>query len=121
MNLPYLKFDKDSSEFKYLIKQRKNLGGYLPTRPNEKNTLTFNSKDHFKEFNSKTKREMSTTMVFVRLLTSLLRDKNLGQHVVPIVPDEARTFGMDGLFRQFGIYSSGIRTKNKLIFIKRKI
>ena len=49
---------------------------------------------------------MSTTMVFVRLLTSLLRDKNLGQHVVPIVPDEARTFGMDGLFRQFGIYSS---------------
>ena len=106
VNLPYLKFDKDSSEFKYLIKQRKNLGGYLPTRPNEKNTLTFNSKDHFKEFNSKTKREMSTTMVFVRLLTSLLRDKNLGQHVVPIVPDEARTFGMDGLFRQFGIYSS---------------
>ena len=49
---------------------------------------------------------MSTTMVFVRLLTSLLRDKNIGKHIVPIVPDEARTFGMDGLFRQFGIYSS---------------
>ena len=105
-NLPYLKFDQDSSEFKYLVKQRKKLGGFLPARPNEKNTLRLKSTDHFKEFNSKTKREMSTTMVFVRLLTSLLRDKNLGQHVVPIVPDEARTFGMDGLFRQFGIYSS---------------
>ena len=105
-NLPYLKFDKDSPEFKYLVKQRKNLGGFLPTRPNEKKTLKLGSKDHFKEFNFETKREMSTTMIFVRLLTSLLRDEKLGQHVVPIVPDEARTFGMDGLFRQFGIYSS---------------
>ena len=50
-------------------------------------------------------KEMSTTMVFVKMITSLLRDKSIGQHIVPIVPDEARTFGMDGLFRQFGIYS----------------
>ena len=74
-NLPYLKFDKDSPEFKYLVKQRKNLGGFLPTRPNEKKTLKLGSKDHFKEFNFETKREMSTTMIFVRLLTSLLRDE----------------------------------------------
>ena len=60
---------------------------------------------HFYEFNDVSKREMSTTMVFVRMITSLLRDKNIGKHIVPIVPDEARTFGMDGLFRQFGIYS----------------
>ncbi len=105
-DLPYLKFEKDSAEFKYLIRQRQNLGGFLPIRPNENKTLSLNSNEHFKEFNTETKREMSTTMVFVRLLTSLLRDKNLGQYVVPIVPDEARTFGMDGLFRQFGIYSS---------------
>ena len=59
----------------------------------------------FEEFNTKSKREMSTTMVFVRLITSLLRDKKIGKNIVPIVPDEARTFGMDGLFRQFGIYS----------------
>tara|TARA_B100000963_G_C22618219_1_gene668512 strand:- start:1263 stop:2615 length:1353 start_codon:yes stop_codon:yes gene_type:complete len=105
-DLPYLKFEKDSAEFKYLINRRKNLGGFLPKRPNENKTLTLNSKQHFIEFDSKTKREMSTTMIFVRLLTSLLRDKGLGQNIVPIVPDEARTFGMDGLFRQFGIYSS---------------
>ena len=58
------------------------------------------------EFSEETKRELSTTMVFVRILTKLLRDKNIGERVVPIVPDEARTFGMDSLFRQFGIYSS---------------
>ena len=67
--------------------------------------MTVGSNEHFEEFNSISKREMSTTMVFVRLITSLLRDKNIGKNIVPIVPDEARTFGMDGLFRQFGIYS----------------
>ena len=78
----------------------------MPHRPNESTNLVPESGLHFEEFDNESKREMSTTMVFVRLLTSLLRDKNIGKHVVPIVPDEARTFGMDGLFRQFGIYSS---------------
>ena len=104
--LPYLKFEKNSPEFKYLVSQRKKLGGFLPARFNKKISLKLDSTSHFEDFNLASKREMSTTMVFVRLLTSLLRDAKLGQHVVPIVPDEARTFGMDGLFRQFGIYSS---------------
>ena len=105
-NLPYLDFKEGSEEFEYLVQQRKNLGGFLPRRPNKKTSLKLESDVHFDEFNSETKREMSTTMVFVKLLTSLLRDKNIGERIVPIVPDEARTFGMDGLFRQFGIYSS---------------
>tara|TARA_A100001015_G_scaffold251217_1_gene290097 strand:+ start:1364 stop:3973 length:2610 start_codon:yes stop_codon:yes gene_type:complete len=105
-NLPYLKFDKDSPEYRYLINQRKKLGGFLPSRHNQTKSIALGSSAHFDEFNLESKREMSTTMVFVRLLTSLLRDKGLGQYIVPIVPDEARTFGMDGLFRQFGIYSS---------------
>ena len=65
----------------------------------------FENQKPFDDFNIESKREMSTTMVFVRLLTSILRDKKIGEKIVPIVPDEARTFGMDGLFRQFGIYS----------------
>ncbi len=104
-NLDYLKFDKKSKEYKYLISQRNNLGGFLPSRKVFVSNLLFSKSDHFNEFSPPSKREMSTTMVFVRLITSLLRDKNIGKHIVPIVPDEARTFGMDGLFRQFGIYS----------------
>ena len=104
-NLDYLKFDKKSKEYKYLISQRNNLGGFLPSRKPFVSNLLFSKSDHFNEFSPPSKREMSTTMVFVRLITSLLRDKNIGKHIVPIVPDEARTFGMDGLFRQFGIYS----------------
>ena len=103
--LHYLKFDKNSSEYKYLVNQRKKLGGFLPKREAAKTDLKVNDDSHFDEFNIQSKREMSTTMVFVRLITSLLRDKKIGKNVVPIVPDEARTFGMDGLFRQFGIYS----------------
>ena len=104
-NLDYLKFDKKSKEYKYLISQRNNLGGFLPSRKPFVSNLLFSKSDHFNEFSPPSKREMSTTMVFVRLITSLLRDKKIGKHIVPIVPDEARTFGMDGLFRQFGIYS----------------
>ena len=89
----------------YLTKQRKNLGGFLPSRKTSKVKL-IPIKNLFDSFNESTEREQSTTMVFVRLLTKLLRDKNIGRNIVPIVPDEARTFGMDGLFRQFGIYSS---------------
>jgi pyruvate dehydrogenase E1 component len=104
-NLDYLKFSKKSREYKYLLKQREKLGGFLPRREAKKANLRVGDNSHFDEFNTESKREMSTTMVFVRLITSLLRDKKIGKNIVPIVPDEARTFGMDGLFRQFGIYS----------------
>ncbi len=104
-NLEYLKFSKTSKEFKYLISQREKLGGFLPSRKPIKSNLKPHSLKHFDDFNAVSKREMSTTMVFVRLITSILRDSKIGKHIVPIVPDEARTFGMDGLFRQFGIYS----------------
>tara|TARA_B100002019_G_scaffold62783_1_gene53826 strand:- start:137 stop:2737 length:2601 start_codon:yes stop_codon:yes gene_type:complete len=104
-NLEYLKFDKQSDEFKYLISQREKLGGFLPKRNPVKSNLKVGNQKHFSDFNEISKREMSTTMVFVRLITSLLRDQKIGKNIVPIVPDEARTFGMDGLFRQFGIYS----------------
>jgi pyruvate dehydrogenase E1 component len=104
-NLEYLKLRKNSEEYKYLINQRKKLGGFLPVRSASKANLKVENNSHFDEFNMQSKREMSTTMVFVRLITSLLRDKKIGKNIVPIVPDEARTFGMDGLFRQFGIYS----------------
>jgi len=102
--LPYLKFPKNSKEYKYLIERRNKLGGFLPNREIFKTKLKF-SDDHFREYDTETSREMSTTMVFVKILTSMMRDKKIGQNIVPIVPDEARTFGMDGLFRQFGIYS----------------
>ena len=104
-NLEYLKFSKKSREYKYLINQREKLGGFLPRRTVIKANLKVSDCSHYDEFNAESKREMSTTMVFVRLITSLLRDKKIGKNIVPIVPDEARTFGMDGLFRQFGIYS----------------
>ena len=104
-DLEYLSFDKDSEEYKYLISHRKELGGFLPKRSPSIQKLEFDNFDHFNEYGSSSKREMSTTMVFVRIITSILRDKSIGNRIVPIVPDEARTFGMDGLFRQFGIYS----------------
>ena len=103
--LQYLKFKANSKENKYLKDQRDKLGGYLPKRSPVKTNLKVENNLQFDEFQSPSKREMSTTMIFVRIITSLLRDKKIGKHIVPIVPDEARTFGMDGLFRQFGIYS----------------
>ena len=104
-NLDYLELKKGSEELEYLLSQREKLGGFLPYRKAENSDLKPANNSHFDDFDSLSKREMSTTMVFVRLITSLLRDQKIGKHVVPIVPDEARTFGMDGLFRQFGIYS----------------
>ena len=98
-------FKKGSKEYEYLINQRKKLKGFLPSRHFNTTKLITEKDKHFYEFDAESKREVSTTMVFVKILTSLLRDKNIGDNVVPIVPDEARTFGMDGLFRQFGIYS----------------
>jgi len=103
--LDYLKLGKNSKEYKYLLNQREKMGGFLPKREAVKANLKVKNNSHFEEFSTPSKREMSTTMVFVRLITSLLRDEKIGKNIVPIVPDEARTFGMDGLFRQFGIYS----------------
>ncbi|MEP4889007.1 MAG: pyruvate dehydrogenase (acetyl-transferring), homodimeric type [Aliiglaciecola sp.] len=107
-NLPYYKFAEDSPELTYLRQRREKLFGYMPTR------LADSTEDlpaiPLKSFEAITKgsgeREISTTMAFVRVLTVMLKDKQVGSRIVPIIPDEARTFGMEGLFRQVGIYSS---------------
>jgi len=106
-NAPFYKPAPDSPEMQYLHERRKALGGYLPTRQNKIEPLEIPSLDAFELLLKGTKeREMSTTMGFVRLLAALTRDKKIGRYIVPIVPDEARTFGMEGMFRQLGIYSS---------------
>ena len=97
----------DAPEMKYLHERRKALGGYLPARKIVAQPLVIPELSSFSAMLEGTgDREISTTMAFVRILTQLLKDKNIGKNVVPIVPDEARTFGMEGLFRQIGIYSS---------------
>ncbi len=96
----------DSPEMDYLQQRRRELGGYLPHRNTQHVRVSVPGDDLFDEFLEGTKdRQVSTTMAFVRLLTKLLKDKQLGDLIVPIVPDEARTFGMEALFRQCGIYS----------------
>ena len=103
----YYRPDPDSEEIKYIQEQRKKLGGYIPSRQTVAAPLTVPDLSTFQTLlDGSGEREMSTTMAFVRMLTILLRDKSMGKHVVPIVPDEARTFGMEGMFRQLGIYSS---------------
>ncbi|HXI30380.1 MAG TPA: pyruvate dehydrogenase (acetyl-transferring), homodimeric type, partial [Vicinamibacterales bacterium] len=103
---PFYRPAEDSIEIKYMRDRRKALGGYVPTRKVRSEALTSMPADLFEEFFKGTEgRKASTTMVFVRLLSKLLRDKELGRLVVPIVPDEARTFGMEALFRAVGIYS----------------
>jgi len=105
--LDYIKPEADSPEIKYLHARREALGGYLPSRPNPSNKLEIPSLDAFsKVMESTGERTISSTMAFVRILASLIRDKNLKDRIVPIVPDEARTFGMESLFRQLGIYAS---------------
>jgi pyruvate dehydrogenase E1 component len=107
VNLPFKRPAEDSPEMRYLHERRRQLGGYLPVRRTAAQPLVVPPLETFKALLDGTEgREISTTMAFVRILTALLKDKNLGRHVVPIVPDEARTFGMEGLFRQVGIYSS---------------
>src|SRR5690606_2907035 len=107
-HIPYYKPAEDSEELQYLRERRQRLGGFLPKRrPRATKPLETPGLDAFKaQLEGSGDREVSTTMVFVRILTALLRDKTIGGRVVPIVPDEARTFGMEGLFRQVGIYSS---------------
>jgi pyruvate dehydrogenase E1 component len=103
---PFYRPPEESLEIKYMREQRQRLGGYLPTRRVRSQPLAPVSPELFEEFHRGTEsRKASTTMVFVRLLSKLLRDKQIGELVVPIVPDEARTFGMEALFRQVGIYS----------------
>ena len=106
--LPYLTFDEDSVEMKYMKARRAELHGFVPQRL-EKFTKKLEIPS-LAEFESITKgsgdREISTTMAFVRILNILVKDKNIGKQIVPIVPDEARTFGMEGMFRQIGIYSN---------------
>jgi pyruvate dehydrogenase E1 component len=104
---PFYRPADDSPEIKYLQERRSALGGYMPTRQLRAKPINPVNDAHFEEFNKGTEgREVSTTMVFVRLLAKLLRDPEIGKLIVPIVPDEARTFGMEALFRQVGIYSS---------------
>jgi pyruvate dehydrogenase E1 component len=105
--LPFCRPDEDSEEMRYLRARRISLGGYLPTRRRSAPALEVPPLEAFKPLlESSEGRGISTTMAFVRLLTTLLKDRQIGKHIVPIVPDEARTFGMEGLFRQVGIYSS---------------
>jgi pyruvate dehydrogenase E1 component len=104
--LPYYRPPEDSSEIRYLLERREALGGFVPRRLVNGNTFEAPDSSLFEEFTqSSGEREVSTTMVFVRILAKLLRDEKIGRYIVPMVPDEARTFGMEALFRQYGIYS----------------
>jgi len=103
---PLYRPPSDSPESQYLLDRRQALGGSLPSRNPTKESISAPANDLYDEFSGGAgDREASTTMVFVRLLTKLLRDTGMGHLIVPIVPDEARTFGMEALFRQVGIYS----------------
>ena len=106
-SLPYYRPAADSPEMVYLHEQRKKLGGYLPARRSDVETLDVPELDAFKsQLTGTGDRQISTTMSFVRILSTLVKDKKMGKRVVPIVPDEARTFGMEGMFRQVGIYAA---------------
>jgi len=103
---PFYKPDESSPEMKYLREKREQLGGYLPARKVSVRPIKTPPEDIFEEFYKGTEgKDASSTMVFVRILAKLLKDKEIGKYIVPIVPDEARTFGMESLFRQVGIYS----------------
>ncbi len=105
-SMPFYKPDENDPEMAYLKERRKALGGYLPSRKTDVKPIKPLPDSIFEEFYQGTDgREVSTTMVFVRILAKLLKDKEVGKLIVPIVPDEARTFGMEALFRQVGIYS----------------
>jgi pyruvate dehydrogenase E1 component len=102
----YYKPPADSPEMQFLRERREALGGSLPARRPKSKSMAAPPLEMFKsQLEGTGEREISTTMAFVRILAALLRDKELGPHIVPIVPDESRTFGMEGLFRQVGIYS----------------
>ena len=105
---PFYKPDNDSDEITYIINQRKKLGGFLPHRSKQGPAIKTPDISLFQELlDGSGGREISTTMACVRMLTILTKDKTIGKNIVPIIPDEARTFGMDPLFRQLGIYAHG--------------
>lgn len=105
--VPYCLPGDDSPEIEYLRESRQSLGGFLPARRTKTKSLEAPPLETFKsQIDGTGDREVSTTMAFIRMLTALTRDKKIGKNVVPIVPDEARTFGMEGMFRQIGIYAS---------------
>ncbi|WP_114649970.1 pyruvate dehydrogenase (acetyl-transferring), homodimeric type [Pseudothauera hydrothermalis] len=105
--LPYLRFAEDSPEYQYMKERRMALGGFLPQRRRKAEPLTVPGLETFAALlkASGEGRELSTTMAMVRIMNTLLKDKHIGRHVVPIVPDESRTFGMEGMFRQYGIWN----------------
>jgi pyruvate dehydrogenase E1 component len=103
---PFYRPPPDSPEIKYLLERRQKLGGFLPKREVKSRPIQVPKLEYFADLlKGSGKLELSTTMGFVRLLGQLLRDKEIGRSVVPIIPDEARTFGMDALFRDYGIYA----------------
>lgn len=106
-HVPYYRPAPDSPEMRYMRERRESLGGSIPSRSSHYEPLPIPALEEFKaQLKGSGKREISTTMAFVRLLSTLVKDKQIGDRVVPIVPDEARTFGMEGMFRQLGIYTS---------------
>ncbi len=106
-DLPYLKFAEDSEEYKYMRQRRMDLGGFIPQRRRKAEPLAVPPLDTFAALlkASGEGRELSTTMAIVRIMNMMLKDKNVGKNVVPIVPDESRTFGMEGMFRSVGIWN----------------
>ncbi|MEO1527133.1 MAG: pyruvate dehydrogenase (acetyl-transferring), homodimeric type [Planctomycetota bacterium] len=103
---PFYRPPETSAEVKYLKERREALGGYLPSRPTEHPTLEVPSLDEFRKLIGKLENKLcSTTFAVVQMLVALCKDKKIGKNMVPIVPDESRTFGMEGMFRQFGIYA----------------
>lgn len=104
--VPFIQFEAGTPEHTYLHSAREKLGGYYPVRHPATTTLPIPKLSTFEALLKDTgEREMSTTMAFVRMLNTLVKDKEIGKHIVPIVPDESRTFGMEGMFRQLGIWS----------------
>ncbi len=104
--IPYITFPEGSPELEYMRKRRLDLGGYLPARRRKSKALVVPELSAFERLLKSTgEREISTSMAFVQILAVLVRDKEIGRHVVPIVPDESRTFGMEGMFRQLGIWN----------------
>ncbi|MBG90192.1 MAG: pyruvate dehydrogenase (acetyl-transferring), homodimeric type [Actinobacteria bacterium] len=106
VDAPFYRPKDSDPAIQYLKKQREKLGGYLPQRDDTFHAIDLPDPDTFTQFLEKSKQKMSTTMAVVNIMSKLLRDPKIGKRIVPIIPDEARTFGMEALFRQIGIYSS---------------
>jgi pyruvate dehydrogenase E1 component len=104
--IPFYRPDERSEEIQYLLERRRALGGFVPERRTQVHVVPAPPSDYFQEFYEAVDRDVSTTMVFVQMLRALLKHPEIGKNVVPIVPDEARTFGMESLFRNYGIYAS---------------